>query len=160
MKRKVKTKQALVILLAFTTFAAGSIQFAIAAKNAISLTKRKVWVNRQLNAISRGADAAYGEEFKDFISFLRSETPDDATIVLLRTTDITPFRSKGFMQYFLFPRKIAVCEKWDVESCVIKQKGAGTYFLDAGGFNPAAQTIEGLTALYFNESLRIFNPEP
>ena len=158
--RKVKTEQAIAVFLAFAAFAAGCFQFAVAAKNTISLTKRKVWVNRHLDAISRGADAAYGEEFKDFISFLRSEIPDDATVVLLRTTDLTPYRSKWFMQYFLFPRKITICEERGVESCVVMRKGPGVYFLDAGGFNPTAQTIDGLTALHFNESLRIYNPVP
>lgn len=68
------------------------------------LITTKVGPNRQLNAISRSADTAYGHEFLENISVLRTEIPGDATIVVTGTTGLPQYDARDFMQYFLFPR--------------------------------------------------------
>jgi len=115
----------------------------------------KVWVNRSLDAILRGADSAYGESFMQDVDAMRTEIPEDARVVLLLHSGLHQFDSVYFMQYFLFPREILTCGDETIEDCLVTMSDETTYFLDASGHT--GEMEHSLTSCVLRDGLTLLS---
>lgn len=124
----------------------------------------KIWVDRNLDAIGRSADAAYGGDFNGYITFLRQQIPPEATVVDTRTFGLPQYDSASFMQYFLFPRSIVpvtntTCQgESDLNRCLILLSGPHTYFMVGANFKISPVISGRFHLLMFNPSLGLLAP--
>lgn len=140
-------------------------QMARVGQVAARLAVNKVWANRHLDAISRGADVAYGGEFQAYIDFLRQQTPLEASVIDTRTFGLPQYDQPGFVQYFLFPRTVIpltdlTCRgETDMNRCIIDLSGPDTYFMYGAGYTPSASISGSLQVLPFGEDLGLLAPQ-
>jgi hypothetical protein len=140
------------------------LQLAWVVQKASGLAVNKVWVNRHLDAISRGADVAYGSEFQAYMDFLRVQIPTEATVVDTRTFGLPQYDQPGFVQYFLFPRSIIpltdeTCHgEPHIEKCIIDLSGSQTYFMYGANYTPSAVMSESFQVLPFGGDLGLLAP--
>jgi hypothetical protein len=92
----------------------------------------KIWANRGLDAVSRSADVAYGEDYRRYVEFLRAQIPEEASVVVLRTSGLPQFQSRSFLQYFLLPRRVVVCTEDLLEECILRWHGPDAFFIYKG----------------------------
>jgi len=124
----------------------------------------KVWVDRHLDAIGRSADVAYGGEFNGYITFLRQQIPQEATVVDTRTFGLPQYDSNTFIQYFLFPRTMvpvtnATCQgESDLNRCIINLSGPHTYFMVGANFRISPVVSGRFHIRMFNQSLGVLAP--
>lgn len=98
--------------------------------------QNKFLASRRLDGFTRSADASYGATFAATINSLRSQIPDQATVLLPPSGGTEgPLNDQNMMQYLLFPRRIETC--WT--DCAVDLAQASTYVLVEGKFPPPAQ---------------------
>lgn len=149
-----QVKAALILL----TCAAAVYQSARVAEWTASMMTRKVLVNWPLDALSRGADAAYGETYMRFVQEARAAVPEEATVVLLGRTGRPQFESAGFLQYFLFPRRVETCGSAPVRDCVARPSAGPRYFLVSGPFDDTGEVPAGFGSQSLGEDLTLLSP--
>ncbi|MGA9534133.1 MAG: hypothetical protein WBR18_15555 [Anaerolineales bacterium] len=89
-------------------------------------------------AVERSADLAFGEDFGDYITFLRNTIPDSALVAIPPDEISTSFGHNGLMQYYLYPRKVTNCPRVETfDDCATNLGGPTTFILQVRGF-PAA----------------------
>jgi len=119
----------------------------------------RVWPIRNEPALDRSARLSYGPVFAEYVLFLRTMIPEDGTVVIPPPSVDVVLGHMGFMQYFLFPRRLTNCpegEAW--EDCRIHYGGRLTYLLSVAGFPPRDEL--GLDKIYipFDERWGIYAP--
>jgi len=104
---------------------------------------------RRRSAVYRAAAIMRGERLAEFVEFLQSTVPSDPSskVILPPRSLPSDFTHIGFMQYFLFPRRIDNCHD-PVEPCVLNLTGEHTYILAVDGFPPpdTARTLKDYIA--------------
>jgi hypothetical protein len=128
------------------------------AQNFAGRLVAKVWVNRQLDAVSRSADVAYGEDYRRYIEFLRQKIPEDARVVVLRISGFPQYESRSFLQYFLFPRRVLICTQEGPAECVLEFQGPDTYFIYRGGLELPVAAAAAIEQVEFVEGEGILAP--
>jgi hypothetical protein len=111
------------------TLLVGVYQLAWVGRTAGRLMAAKVWVNRTQDAINRSADAAYGQEYMECMRRLREKIPEDALVIVTRTTGLPQYDSRSFLQYFLFPRELLYCSEGPGPDCVRHAAAEQAYIL-------------------------------
>jgi hypothetical protein len=144
--------------------AVGLFQLVWVGQTSLTLGVNKVWVDRHLDAVSRSADVAYGSAFNAYISFLRQQIPEGATVVDTRTFGLVQYDSPAFIQYFLFPRTIlplsnSACHGvGDLNQCILALSGPQTYFIVGANFKLSPVISERFYVRMFQQSLGLLAP--
>jgi len=152
----------LVILVA--TAAVGLFQLVWVGQTSLRLGVNKVWVDLPMDAVSRSADVAYGSGFNGYISFLRRQIPERATVVDTRTFGLVQYDSATFIQYFLFPRTIvplsnATCHGvGDLNQCLLSLSAPQTYFMVGADFKLSPVISGKFQVLMFQDGLGLLAP--
>lgn len=131
-------------------------QVTTSAQYLETLMRNKVWANRQLDAVARSADVAFGEKFSGYIRFLRDGIPEVAKVVI-------PAQPQGrfeldrvdLMEYFLFPRRIRACS----QECASRLADPNTYIVVYGEFPPRELVPPSKRYLLFRGDLGLYVPE-
>jgi hypothetical protein len=111
------------------------------------------------SAFVRGARGLEGQEFSDYIKFLRSEIPADASVMLPPRIPVRPVAHVGLMQYFLFPREIHNCGVNEVEACIERiRDDSEFYVLGLADFPPAEQAAESRDYIPFDSTSGLYVP--
>jgi hypothetical protein len=123
------------------------------------LLKRALRVRTE-SALVRSARLSYGEEFAEYVLFLREVVPEDALVVIPWREADPVLGEMPFMQYFLFPRLLTNCPappEWS--ACVANYGGSRTYLIAVDTFPPRAG-LEGLKEyLPFDGSRGVLVPQ-
>ncbi len=120
---------------------------------------RRVALRWQEPAIVRSAELAFGAEFSDYIQFLRSRVPADATVVIPRDPFGSPFAHVGIKPIFLIPREIVNCRPGEQAACVQSLGGSGTYLLAPDSSFPPRQALPAArTFVSFKGERGYFSP--
>jgi hypothetical protein len=127
-------------------------------RTAASLLVRKVWNNRSLDALSRGADAAYGQGYMEYVRFLRGVIPADALVVNTRTTGLAQYDSLSFVQYFLFPRQVVNCPGGEVRDCLQTMATQRVYFLAGDELTVPADLLTDYEVIAFDQERLLIRP--
>jgi hypothetical protein len=117
------------------------------------------WALRQLPAWERAAIFEEGEEFAGFISFLRSQVPEDGRVILAPAQTQKRLAHIGYMQYFLFPRDIHNCGAEEVDECILRVVGPKTYIMALPGFPPRDLAERSKRYVPFTDEYGVFAPE-
>jgi hypothetical protein len=118
----------------------------------------RYWEVRSLAAWERSALLSEGQDFTDYVTFLRETLPESGKVVLPSSADIGeagPFTSIAFMQYFLFPRVILNCSE-PIEECLLTMTGPASYVLRVGGPQPS---VEHKTYVPFRDDRGVYVPK-
>lgn len=110
--------RALPYLLVLGILGIALAQFRSVSTEALDLFDGKVRVNARQNPSYRGADAAYGGEFAAFVRFMNEHIPDEAAVVLISNPQRPEYNDTFFMQYFLFPRFVLICQSQAIAECL------------------------------------------
>jgi hypothetical protein len=151
-------------LLLVAAAAVALVQLVWVGQTSARLGVNKAWVDRHLDAIGRSADVAYGGDFNGYITFLRQQIPQTATVVDSRTFGLMQYDSYAFMQYFLFPRTLvpltdATCHgESDLNRCLINLSGPQTYFMVGANFKISPVISGNFRVLMFDQSLGLLAP--
>lgn len=121
------------------------------------------WVQRvsqtiELPAWKRAAIYLGGQQFADYIEFVRLHAPEDARVILPPREPVATFSNVGFVQYFLFPRDIHNCGINEVEDCIRRVQGENTYILGVGYFPPPELASQFKNYLPFDDELGLYVP--
>lgn len=143
-------------LLALVAAAAAAvIQTADAGRQSVEAIVRKVWVNRHASAIERGADAAYGETFMQLVSYIRAQTPVEASIYLLGSNSGAQYLSPYYLEFYVFPRQVTRCPTEDNAACIQASAGLGAFLLDSEGLVPADLVPSGSSVVVIGERVQV-----
>lgn len=118
------------------------------------------WEVRGYTAWERSALLSEGQDFLQFLSFLRDTIPESGKAVLPPRSYVSragTFTEIGFLKYFLFPRQVLNCGE-PVEDCVRALTGPTSYIVAVGGFPPeeAAEAIKDY--IPFQEGKGVYVP--
>jgi hypothetical protein len=100
---------------------------------------QRYWGVHSFTAWERSALLSEGQDFLDFVKFLRDTIPDTGKVVLPPSTfvgEAGAFTYVTFMQYFMIPREVLNCTE-PVDECVLGLDGPNSYLVRIGGFPPA-----------------------
>jgi hypothetical protein len=112
------------------------IQFVILARAHVLPLASRIWDLRSESAIDRSARLAFGEDFAEFMTFLRNIVPADAKVIAPPMAFDLVYGNMGILQYYLFPRKIDNCGEHEIEACLLRVTGPNSYILALRGFPP------------------------
>lgn len=138
--------------------ALGTYQLVWVGRTTARLAIAKVWVNRSLDAISRSADAAYGQTYMEYIQFLRSEIPEDALVVVTQTAGLPQYDSLSFLQYFLFPRRLVHCPAVPGPACFTALAGPDVFFLGGDELAIPQDMLSDYVTVHFDQGLVVLMP--
>jgi len=117
--------------------------------------RNKVAANRQLDAFSRSADAAFGSDFAKYISFLRTTIPTDATVLIPPSQGSRYFLNDLYlMQYLLFPRHVVTCRS----DCTQLISAPYTFIISQDEFPSVGSIPFSKQFIPFSESLGLYAP--
>lgn len=100
-----------------------------------------------------------GEEFAEYIGFLRQQVPEDARVILPPRLPLGTFSYVSYIQYYLFPRDIHNCGINEVEACVARVGGSNTFIIAVDEFPPFELALEHKIFIPFNDRLGAFAPK-
>lgn len=137
------------------------IQVILVLSLVIAPLASNIWHVRDLPKSERSARLAFGDNFAEFIDFVREHVPDDATVIIpYEETDIV-FGNVGIMQYFLFPREIADCAHGaHTSDCIVSMAGPKVYFLSVADFPPAEAMKPTNYYILFEGDKGLYIPRP
>lgn len=118
----------------------------------------KIRPNRQFDPIGRSADWVQGNDFLQYVYFLRKEVPEDATVILPPSAERFYLNSRGFMQYFLFPRDLVACGSIESIECLDHLQNPSSFVISEGGFPPTNLIESTKEFIPFQNSLGVFIP--
>jgi len=104
-------------------------QLMILFRNNIPDLVQKIWRARAGSATWRSASIHLGNDYANYIEFVKANMPEDALVIIPKEDQVWDFGNVGLMQYHLYPRKIADCPIDKLEACILNLKGANTYIL-------------------------------
>jgi len=90
---------------------------------------QKIWDARAGSAVWRSASIHLGEDYANYIEFVKDNVPENALVIIPKEEQVWNFGNVGLMQYHLYPRKIADCPISTLEACILNLKGSNTYIL-------------------------------
>jgi hypothetical protein len=123
-----------------------------------------LWIGRvpllaSTDAITRTAQSSFGNHFSDYLTFLRAEIPEDATVVIFPDTGgvFGILGNKSMSQYFLFPRPILVCRSMDNQDCLGLIGMPSSYVLYQNGF-PLESDVPSKRLIRYTDLFGVFIP--
>jgi hypothetical protein len=120
----------------------------------------RYWDLRKATAWQRSALLAEGQDFLEYVAFLRETIPAEAKVVLpphSAISDWGAYTSVEFMQYFMFPRTVLNCSD-PVDACVQRLTGPTSYILGLGKFPPPEVASEIKDYLPFDDTKGLWQP--
>jgi hypothetical protein len=120
----VRTNLSVVLL----TLAVAS-QFWILFRNYLPDLVQKIWHAKAGSALWRSGSIHLGDDYAQYIEFIKTNTPEDALVIIPKEDQAWNFGNVGLMQYHLYPRKIADCPVDTLDECILNLKGKNTYIL-------------------------------
>lgn len=110
-------------------------------------------------AVERSAYLAFGEEFGEFVSFIRDNVPDSALVAIPPSEISTTYGHNGLMQYFLLPRRVTNCPSVETfDNCARNLAGPSTYILRVRGFPAAIPSAVGKEYLALRNGFGVYAP--
>lgn len=135
-----------------------AFQIVTLARSYILPTLRQIWELRDSPPWYRASVFEGGEDFAGYVSFLRTQIPEDSRVVLPPMLSHYRLDHVGLMQYFLFPREIHNCGRDEVAACTLRASGEKTYILALPDF-PAHDLAERTKRLIlYGDGLGVFVP--
>lgn len=135
------------------------IQTGIIIQHQVLPWERRMRGVREMPAWERGARLSFGDEFADYIGFLRDNIPEESKVIVPPLEVDPSLSNEGLMQYFLFPRTVINCPRIeDAEACLDLFSGERTYFLYVAGFPPQDKAKRTRDLWLFREYLGVFTP--
>lgn len=114
---------------------------------------------KSMPAWQRAAAALEGDEFAEYIGFVRDVVPPTGSVMLPPHSFVGPHSHIGLMQYFLFPREIHNCGRNEVEACIERiSEDPEFYVLAVRRFPPRELAEEGKDFVPFDEEDGVFVP--
>jgi hypothetical protein len=156
--RRLRLRPAVAVLLLLTV---ALWQLAGLTRSFILPRTIRNWEARGYNAWERSALLSEGQDFLEFVSFLREAIPASGKVVLPPHSFISeagPFTDLGFMQYFFFPRQILNCAE-PVEDCVRSLTGPNSYIVAIGSFPPPEAAEEVKNFVPFSDGEGVYVPQ-
>lgn len=120
----------------------------------------RAWNLRELEDWQRAAILAEGDEFGEFISFIRDHVPPESRVIIPPHNIRRPYAHMGLMQFYLFPRDIHNCGVGEVEACVSRIGAPTTYILAVPGFPPRDLAEIRLNFEEFHDDFGLYVPDP
>jgi len=143
-----------VLLLLAATF----LQMRFLFADFIRPRTMRYWEVRSLAAWERSALLSEGQDFLDYVTFLRETIPDSGKVVLPPSSAIGQAGASTsivFMQYFMFPGLVLNCSD-PIEVCLLAMTGPTSYVLRVGGPQPA---VGHKTYVPFQDDLGVYVPK-
>lgn len=143
-----------------------AIQLVALAKNYAYPWLGRIWHYRYAPAMARSLLMGEGYSYRsdagdlELVEFLRSEVPEDALLVLpSRHGGRGKFTDRNYMQYFMYPRRIASCSwEWSFDQCYRLMIHEDGYLLRTEGF-PQMHEPEGrMRYIPFDEDTGLYVP--
>lgn len=110
------------------------------------------------DAWMRAAILLEGDEFANYIAFLRDHIPENGRVLLPPNFRQSTFEHVGIMQFFLYPREIHNCGADEVEECVKRVSGKEFYILAVRDFPPRELAAETKDYVRFDDKIGLFIP--
>jgi hypothetical protein len=111
-------------------------------------------------AVVRSAGIAFGDRFAGYVEMLRERIPDQAVVLIPRLNTHEVIGHEGLMQYYLYPRTISNCPRYQpVDVCIQLQQGARTYILHIETFPPSGLVDRSMRYEAFDEAWGVYIPE-
>ena len=102
-----------------------------------------------------------GQRFADYMGFVRSHTPEDSSIVLPpHSEQALYFEHIGFMQFFLYPRKVYNCGPNEAAACMYRARSGHTYVLGLKDFPPSEEALKYKDYIPFDDTWGLYVPKP
>jgi len=128
-----KQQKALTILL----FIAVVFQVVYIGVTFVTRMPARIRSVADLPALERGARLSFGDNFAEFITFLREAVPDDATLVVPPMGEDDVYGNSALVAYFLFPRAVLGCNGGEsFEACAGRFGGDSYYWLSTSNYHP------------------------
>lgn len=111
------------------------------------------------DSIDRTAIASWGKDFYNFLTFLRGNIPENATVIIQPGYDggYEVFSYRSLTQYYLFPRDVQMCRYLDQDSCPELYGKDGAYVLFQGGIHQS-EMLPGYRLHLYSSDLGLFIP--
>lgn len=109
-------------------------------------------------AWERGARVVEGDDFADYVRFVRDHTMDTSSVVLPPHSVISPFADVGLMQFYFFPRKVYNCGANEIEACMYRARTEHTYVLGLPHFPPPEEVLKYKEFVPFNGTFGLYVP--
>jgi len=119
-----------------------------------------VFLYAQKSGIWRSARFARGNNFADFVEFLRKEIPEEGRVVLppeevtMQALSTTPF-----MQLFLSPREVINCTTINCGSAFLEEDNTYILIMGLGQFPAEHMDKDNPKVRMFNDTWGIYGPE-
>lgn len=111
------------------------------------------------DATYRSARSLEGEEFAQYIQFLRDKVPADAKIMLPPRTIFHPVAHLGLMQFLLFPRELHNCGPNEIDACIDRiNTSENFYIIGVWDFPPTDLVNPSRQLQIFSEDLGLYLP--
>lgn len=104
-------------------------QMMILISSVIPDLVQKIWQARTGSAKWRSASIHLGDDYANYIEFVKTNTPEDALVIIPKEDQVWNFGNVGLMQYHLYPRRIADCPIDSLDECILNLRGTDTYIL-------------------------------
>jgi len=113
------------------------IQGWIVATGFVLPLRHRIRTVATLSAFERGARMGFGDDFAEFIAFLREVVPENSTIVVPHMAVDEVYGNTALMTFFLLPRTIKQCNNDEsFEACAQRYNGEDTYILSTPRYQP------------------------
>jgi hypothetical protein len=137
------------------------VQVILLLKFVILPLATNIWHVRDLPNIERSARLAFGDEFAEFIDFVKDQVPLDATVIIPHDETDIVLGNVGIMQYFLLPRAIADCAQGaPLPGCILALGGPDLYILAVDDFPPTEEASRTKDYLPFDDDRGLYIPKP
>jgi hypothetical protein len=122
---------------------------------------QRIWQARTGSAEWRSAAVHFGENYANYIEFVKTHTPIDSLVIIPKEEQVWNFGNVGLMQYYLYPRRIADCPIELLDDCILKLRGKDVYILAPTlSFPPRAIADQVKHYLPFNQDSGLYVPLP
>jgi hypothetical protein len=120
---------------------------------------RRIWEVRHEDALRRSALLAFGDDFANYVAWLRDSIPPNARVAIPKEEQGGLFGNLGLMQYFLFPREIVDCPVEEVEACVTRMTSPRSFILAPNDVFPPRSVLGVQRQFYSYDDIRgVFGP--
>ena len=145
-------------LISVILFGLGFSQMIQLIQKTILPSVMQLWAIKDQPAILRSAIILKGQDFTDYIDFVRQTVPEDAKVLLPPHTPVQVYSNMGLMEYFLMPRELHNCGVNEVEECVLRMTGPTSYIITAWKFPPRDIAVQVKEFVPFKDEKGIYAP--
>jgi hypothetical protein len=157
--RKHSTKRFIPWFIQALFLLVGLVQIWNLANDYVIPFGNRVWKLKGRSALDRSAIIQVGDEFSEYMDFVRNTVPEDSKVIVPPRRPIQTISHIGFVEYFLLPREIHNCAEGEVRECVLRMTGEHSYILVGGEFPPQELAEQVKEFLPFKDGLGIYIPK-